>query len=116
MFNMVLRYYPMKKSVSYAFLEHENRVYKDKGGVSQENRSRGFIPAFFDTETQAVNISRFSNGFPAPIHLLDGVPEEWVVRRDHAGKVTAIKSSIIVGFIREGKFYSREEVSRTFTH
>jgi hypothetical protein len=112
----ILRYATMKKLVSYAVLEHENHIYKGRGGVSQENRSRGFLPAFYDAETQTVDISRFANGFPAPIHLFDGVPEEWVVRRDQSGRVTAIKSSVIAGFVREGRFYTREEVVRICTH
>ena len=112
----ILKYTTMRKSVSYAVLEHENQIYEGRGGVSQENRSRGFLPAFYDTETQTVDISRFANGFPAPIHLFEGVPEEWVVKRDQFGRITAIKSSIIAGFVREGRFYTREEVVRFFTH
>jgi hypothetical protein len=69
------------------------------------------VPAFLDRETGKVYISRTVDGRPAPVHLLDGLPEEVVVRRSSSGAVSAIKSSVVVGFIREDRFYTREQTA-----
>jgi hypothetical protein len=52
----------------------------------------------------------------APIHLLCGLPAEWVVSRDAAGGVSAVKPSIVAGFLRDGRFYTREEAARACRH
>ena len=89
----------MLQSLSYAVLRKENQTFADSGGVSQENWARGFIPAFYDTQSGKAEVSRFANGTPAPIHILDGAPEEWVVARDPSGRVIAVKASVIAGFM-----------------
>ncbi len=101
----------MKKSLTNKLLRKQNVTFKNTGGVSQENRSEGFRPAFFDAQQQRAEVARFSNGTPAPFHLLEGVPEDWVTQRDSCGKVIAVKASVIAGFIRNGIFYTREQAS-----
>jgi hypothetical protein len=61
-------------------------------------------------------VSRFANGTPAPIHILDGAPEEWVVARDPSGRVIAVKASVIAGFLHQGRFYTRAQAAQTFRH
>jgi hypothetical protein len=39
------------------------------------------------------------------MHLLEGLPLEWVVRRDASGRVVAAKASLTVGFLKSGRFY-----------
>ena len=92
-------------------LEKENKQYSGTGGVSQENQHLGFSPAFMDECSGEVEISRFLNGLPAPFHLIDGLPETWVVARDAEGRVVEIKSSVISGFVRMGRFFTREEAA-----
>src|SRR5262245_21292407 len=88
----------------------ENARYRGTGGVS-ENCSAGFSPAFRDTETGVVCLSRFADGRPAPFHVLDGLPNELVISRDwHFGRVSA-KPSVVSGFVHEGRFYTREEAA-----
>lgn len=89
-------------------LELENVRYRGTGGVSQ-NRSCGFRPAFMDTRTRAVYLSRFTDGRPAPFHILDGLPDELVLARNPGGRGVIVKASVVSGFIREGLFYSRDE-------
>lgn len=93
-------------------IRQENRSYRGTGGISQNNRRAGFLPAFRDIETGRVEISRLSGGTPAPIHLLGGLPEEWVVGRDAAGGVSTVKASVVAGFLRGGRFYTREQAAR----
>jgi hypothetical protein len=89
----------------------ENRCFLGTGGVSLNNAGVGFAPAFCDIETGRTELPRLPGGLPAPMHLLWGLPEEWVASRDPKGGVLALKSSIVAGFLREGRFYSREEAA-----
>ena len=101
----------MKQSLCHQELSRQNSEFDNTGGVSQQNCSQGFHPAFYDTDSNRCELARFSDGTPAPMHILDGVPNEWVVERNDAGKVVAVKASIIAGFIRNGVFYTREQAS-----
>jgi hypothetical protein len=97
-------------------LRKQNLAFVGTGGVSEENRSSGFRPAFFDLASGRAALARFADGRPAPMHLLDGLPDEWVVERDAAGRVRAIKDSVIAGFVRDGRFYTREQAAAAALH
>lgn len=53
-----------------------------------------------------------ADGSIASIHLMDGLPENLVVARSASGRVAAVKGSIVAGFIKEGHFYTREQVAQ----
>jgi hypothetical protein len=93
-------------------LENENRRYKGSGGISQENYHCGFLPAFLDTSTGSIHLSRFADGRMALIHLLDGLPEQLVLQRGAFDRVIAVKSSVTAGFFRDGRFYTREQAAQ----
>jgi hypothetical protein len=97
-------------------LRRETHVYQNQGGVSAENRFLGFAPAFQDTETGAVYPSRFADGRIAPMHLLDGLPGELVLQRRESGAVTAVKATIVAGFLYRGEFLTRQQTARTLPH
>jgi hypothetical protein len=97
-------------------LRLENLAYVGTGGISQENRHRGFLPAFFDSETGRSVLSKFADGRVAPVHLLDGLPAEWIVARDRSGRVRSVKSSVIAGFVLDGWFYTREQAAKATLH
>ena len=103
----------MEHAMTEGRLMQETLAHRGTGGVSAESRSHGFRPAFMDLETSAVYASCFVDGRWAPIHLLDGLPNELVLRRDPFGRVAAIKASVVAGFVRGGRFYSREEAGRS---
>jgi hypothetical protein len=103
----------MSRMLTRARLKQENRMFDGTPGVSRENRSEGFLPAFYDTETGRVELSRFRDGIPAPMHMIDGLPDSWVVERDSASRVKAIKHTVISGFVRDGCFYTRSEATET---
>lgn len=92
-------------------LRRQNSLYRGRGGVSEENRACGFAPAFLDTETGSVYLSRFRNGRPAPVHTLDGLPEELIIARRPSGTVSAVKLSVMAGFVRRSRFYTRDEAA-----
>ncbi|HUI98767.1 MAG TPA: hypothetical protein VLY46_00950 [Usitatibacter sp.] len=93
-------------------LARANESYRGSGGRSEENRDYGFRPAFFDYASQKLYLSRFADGNPAPMHLLDGLPEEVVVDRAPSGRVLRTRASLVAGFERKGMFYSRKAAAR----
>jgi hypothetical protein len=106
----------MNQHMTHERLRKENLIFAGTGGVSEGNRSSGFVPGFCDTETGVVQISRFRNGSPAPMHLLEGLPDEWVNERDSSGRITALKASVVAGFIRQDRFYTREQAAKAVLH
>lgn len=106
----------MNRLMTREKLQSENDCYRNSAGVSQNNRCAGFTPAFHDRATGRTELSRFAGGAPAPLHLIDGLPGDWVVRHDEAGNKLAVKASVIAGFVRDGRFYTREEAACAFVH
>jgi hypothetical protein len=94
-------------------IKKQNLAFVGTGGVSEQNRSNGFRPAFYNVATGQAELSRFADGRPAPMHLLEGLPDLWVVNRDAQGRASALKATVIAGFIRDGFFYTREQAAVT---
>lgn len=92
-------------------LEDQNRIFRGSGGVSEENRILGFRPAFYDMDTGTVLPSRFADGREAPMHLLEGLPEELIDSRDDKGRPCAARAGIVAGFSRNGQFYTRDQAA-----
>ena len=97
-------------------LRDENVLFEHSRGLSLNNARDGFVPGFRDGTTGELAISRFADGSPAPLHVLDGLPEHWVSIRDDAGHVLATRPGLVSGFIRDGRFYTREEAARAAAH
>jgi hypothetical protein len=68
--------------------------------------AHGFRPAFFDYATCTLHPSRHADGRPAEVHVLDGLPEAMVVVRTDCGRVIAVKATLMVGFERDGFFFT----------
>jgi hypothetical protein len=92
-------------------LERENSRFQGSGGVSAENHEVGFRPAFLDTRTLVIYPSCFGDGRPAPFHLLDGLPDELVLARHACGRVAQVRATVVSGFVRGGRFFTREEAA-----
>ena len=71
----------------------------------------GFLPAFQDRETGETHLSITAQGAVAPVHLLEGLPRQWIIERDTLGRISTIKASIVAGFMRDGRFYTRQELA-----
>lgn len=97
-------------------LRQQNRVFQGTGGVSAENRSLGFAPAFLDTQTGVIYQACFADGRPAPMHLLEGLPPAAVAARDATGRVIALKPTVLAGFVRDDRFYTREQAAAQVQH
>ena len=101
-----------KASLNTCLLPPENGAAWGTGGISHENRPMGFRPAFYDPATNKVYLSRYVDGSPAPCHLLDGLPEEVILKRDTSGRVAMVKLTLVAGFLCNGVFYNREQANR----
>ena len=106
----------MRGVLTQMSLRDENALYANTRGLSQNNRSLGFLPGYLNSYSGECVLSRFSDGRPAPVHVLDGLPDTWVRERDPSGRVTAAAPEVVSGFIREGRFYTREEASKAAAH
>ncbi len=94
-----------------AGLRRESVPHDGTARSSAGNRGHGFRPAFIDSETGVVYDARFADGRLAPCHVLDGLPDAVVVKRDQRGRVQAVKGTIVPGFIRQGRFFTRAEAA-----
>ncbi len=99
----------LKRELSEQLLRWQNSRFSGTLGVSKNNRGRGFLPAFHDTYSGVSVLSRFTNGQPAPVHILDGLPRPWITSFDENGAVATVREGVIAGFIRAGRFYTRDE-------
>ena len=97
-------------------LRDENRLYAGTRGVSENNRSLGFRPGYCNSLSGDCVLSRFSDGSLAPVHVLDGLPDAWVLSRDASGRVLTVAPEVVSGFIRDGCFFTREEAARAASH
>lgn len=107
---------PNMKRLTRHVLAQQNMRFAGTSGVSKNNRCRGFLPAYQDTVTGRVVLSCFADGRPAPVHVLDDMPEDWVERRSPKGRVLSVKHSVVAGFVRDGLFYTREDAEKELQH
>ena len=98
-------------AITHQTLREQNKQFKGTGGISQENRSVGFVPAFQNSRTGTVYRSRFSDGRNAPIHVMDGLPSKLILKISASGRVVALIDSVIAGFLRDDLFYTRREAA-----
>lgn len=101
----------MNSPLSAQRLDAENRHFAGTAGVSAEACDLKLIPAFRDSCTGRVEISRFEDGRPAPMHLIDGLPHEWALAHDADGHIRMLKAEIACGFVRGERFYTRAEAA-----
>ena len=70
----------------------------------------GFIPAFRHLETGEVRLCQLADGRVSTDHLLDSLPNHWVLERDAKGRPMILVSAIEPGFIRGIQFWSLEDM------
>ncbi len=99
----------LRGALTETSLQNENVLYAQTRGISENNGLCGFRPGYLNLASGEVLPSCFASGAPAPVHLLEGLPESWVLERDSDGRVVSTRPGIIAGFILDGRFYTREE-------
>lgn len=110
------RTHRLRSALTELSLRAENRLFEQTRGVSQHNNGLGFKPGYRNGATGEHALSCFADGSPAPVHLLDGLPEAWIAERDSDGHVTRTCPDLVSGFIRDGHFYTRDEVIKATAH
>lgn len=97
-------------------LKHQSDDFCGRGGTSAETQSLGLVPGFRDSHSGRVFVSRFADGRPAPMHLLDGLPQDLVVERGSDGSVLSVCENIVAGFLLGDRFMDRDEAVRWSEH
>lgn len=92
-------------------LRMENMAFGGTRGVSENNTGAGYLPAFRDSRTGRVEIARTRVGLPAPCHMIEWLPREWARTLTDSGRVSSLRPEIVSGFVRDGVFYTREELA-----
>ena len=92
-------------------LRFENMAFAGTRGVSKNNRRFGFKPAFLNKRNGEVEVAKFENGSPAPMHIISWLPEEWAASRAEDGSIESLQPEIIAGFVADGIFYTRDEAA-----
>jgi hypothetical protein len=101
----------MMEQLTRETLKTQNQRFCHTAGVSHQNNRWGYLPGFLDEETGSVYPSCKADGTLAPIHVMDGLPESLITARSASGRAAAVKRTVIAGFIKEGHFYTREQVA-----
>ena len=102
----------MKQMLTSDDVIEESLAYRGTGGVSAENSAYGFRPAFLDRDTGRIHLCRAAAGNAATAHGFDGLPEECVRAKDAQGRPYAVKGALVVGFERQGYFFTREQAAQ----
>lgn len=97
-------------------LRDENVLFERTRGISANNRGLGFAPGYRNCATGEQVPSRFADGSRAPIHILEGLPEAWIAERGADGKPLRTCPGIVAGFLRDDRFYTREEAAQAVAH
>ena len=92
-------------------LRQENLAFVGTQGVSPGQHCGKFSAGFVDRATGRIELARFVNGDPAPMHLIAGLPADWAEERDVDGEICRVKKSVEAGFIKDGVFYTRQQLA-----
>ncbi len=79
-------------------------------------RAHGFRPAFYDHATARVYPSLDAHGLPAEDHVPKCLPDEVVVLRTQAGRVLAVRATLVAGYERGGYFFTSASAVRASRH
>ena len=93
-------------------LQQESERFRETAGSSECNQHLGFMPAFIDSATGVVYLSRFDSGQLAPCHILDGLPAHLITERNENGKPLAALGTISAGFFKNGYYYTRDAAQK----
>lgn len=86
-------------------------VPKPRTNIHEFPMTPNFQPAFCDSDSGQIYLSRFADGALAPLHLFDSLPDALILQRDPRGRVTALKSTVTAGFVQAGVFYTRTQAA-----
>ncbi len=79
--------------------------------VDSAGLARGFMPGFRHLETGEVRLCRLTDGRLSRQHLLDGLPDHWILERDAKGRPSIMVAAVEPGFLRGIQFWSLEDLA-----
>ena len=74
------------------------------------------LPAFLDTLTGDIYLSRYPNGELSPLHRLDGLPKHLLCALDECDQAYTLKNTVSSGFCKDGCFYTYAQARRMYGH
>jgi hypothetical protein len=92
-------------------VQQESVEFAGTCGESATATQSRFHPAFRNEADGRVEVARMPNGQPAAMHLISALPESWAAKLDDDGHVVELIEGIVAGFVRDGRFYTREEAA-----
>jgi len=96
--------------LTHGKLGDEVKQFKGTGGISSENK---LTAGFRHKKTGEIFEAKDETGRNTSIHLLGGIPAKYVTEVDPRDGVTiAVSGDIEAGFIKDGKFLTREEAAQ----
>lgn len=72
---------------------------------------RGFLPAFRHIETGEIRLCRQADGCLSRHHLLDSLPDDWILERDAGGRPATLVSQVEPGFLRGIQFWTLQNLA-----
>lgn len=84
----------------------------DVRALCEESHAADFRPAFLDTHTGSIYLSRFLNGQIAPMHFLDALPSNLIESDPSGGQAIRLKAFVIAGYVTKDQFYTRDEAAK----
>ena len=100
----------MSPALTQITLRRESAPYAGTCGDSGTACRNRFQPAFRDADGR-VELARLADGRPAPMHLIATLPAVWANLFDASGNIIQLKAGIVAGFVRDDRFYTREEAA-----
>jgi len=101
----------MNQPLNPRTLRQQTLAFRGTCGESRLAGGKGFLPAFCDPASGRVELARLANGQPAAMHLITYLPADWTASRDGAGRVLTLRPGIVAGFVRDDRFFTREEAA-----
>jgi len=71
----------------------------------------GFLPAFRHLETGETRLCQLENGRISKFHLLDSLPDDWILERDAGGRPVTLVSQVEPGFLRGIQFWTLQNLA-----
>lgn len=71
----------------------------------------GFLPAFRHLETGEIRLCQLDDGRISRRHLLDSLPDDWILERDASGRPAALVSEVEPGFLRGIQFWTLQNLA-----
>jgi hypothetical protein len=99
--------------LTVAELKEQRGTYQTVSGKSLSDLCIGFMPAFRDVTTGETHLALRPDGSLSPVHLIDGLPSNWVSKWDSNGRAMGLKSTIVAGFFRGERFYSLRDLENS---